>query len=342
MEENKLSGNKPIQLATWSNQMGSPENNGNNANNGSDVQNVIQKALGLIRQLNNNGLMSPMEEEHSQPSSSQETLSVDREINEQGRLRLLMQAKDDNTRKEVGTYSSPMDSAYARENMLNVLQSLVTHLNQAVSQIQQLKFKNMILTSNENNIQSRHEVEDNLQKQQFERMKCQFLLERQSLKDQLRKRENKIIKYKQKIIEKNKKLNNLAKVLNQHAISDTSQIDSFNSSVKKTPSSTTTPQEMKSDMLNTLGILATHVLKDEIDDDSGNQTILQLAAGSISNDCNTTELDITCSPEMGRTITHNRPNTKDESIQDSRGNKTLQLPKMKSFSTIDGSIKDIK
>lgn len=44
MEENKLSGNKPIQLATWSNQMGSPENNGNNANNGSDVQNVIQKA----------------------------------------------------------------------------------------------------------------------------------------------------------------------------------------------------------------------------------------------------------------------------------------------------------
>ncbi|QHS75415.1 Fdo1p SPAR_M02600 [Saccharomyces paradoxus] len=335
MEENKLSGNKPIQLASWSNQTGSPENNG------SDVQSVIQKALNLIRQLNNNGLMSPMEEDHSQPSSSQETLSVDREINEQSRLRLI-QTKGNNLQKEVDTYSGLVDPVYARENMLTVLQSLVSHLNQAVSQIQQLKFKNMILTSNENNIQSRHEVEDNLQRQQFERMKCQFLLERQSLKNQLRKRENKIVKYKQKIIEKNKKLNNLAKVLNQHAISDTSQIDSFSSSAKKTPSSTTTPQETKSDMLNTLGILATHVLKDEIDDDSGNQTILQLAAGSISNDCNTTELEITCSPEMGKTVPHNRPNTKVELVQSPHGNRTLQLPKMKSFSTIDGSIKDIK
>lgn len=335
MEENKLSGNKPIQLTSWSNQMGSPENNGG------DVQSVIQKALNLIRQLNNNGLMSPMEEEHSQPSSSQETLSVDREINEQSRLRLT-QTKDNNLQKEVDTYSGLVDPLYARENMLTVLQSLVSHLNQAVSQIQQLKFKNMILTSNENNIQSRHEVEDNLQRQQFERMKCQFLLERQSLKNQLRKRENKIVKYKQKIIEKNKKLNNLAKVLNQHAISDTSQVDSFSSCAKKTPSSTTTPQETKSDMLNTLGILATHVLKDEIDDDSGNQTILQLAAGSISNDCNTTELEITCSPEMGKAVTLNRPNIKVESVQSPHGNRTLQLPKMKSFSTIDGSIKDIK
>ncbi|CAI4035616.1 hypothetical protein SMKI_13G2660 [Saccharomyces mikatae IFO 1815] len=335
MEDNKVRGGKPIQFASWSNQVASLENGG------SDVQSVILKASKLIRQLNDNGLMSPMEDEHSQTSSSQETLSIDKEIGEESRMELV-QAKGGNSRKEVDIYSGLRDSAYARENMLNVLQSLVSHLNQAVAQIQQLKFKNMILTSNENNIQSRHEVEDNLQKQQFERIKCQFLLDRQSLKDQLRKRDNKIVRYKQKIIEKNKKLNNLAKVLNQHAISDTSQIDSFSSSIKKTPSSTITPQETKSDMLNTLGILATHVLKDEIDDDSGNQTILQLAAGSISNDYNTTELEITCSPEMGRSATQNRSDRKVESAQGLHGNRTLQLPKMKSFSTIDGSIKDIK
>lgn len=335
MEGNRLSESKPIQLAFWSKQMGSPESNG------SDVQGVIQKASKLIGQLNNNGLMSPMEEEHSHPSSSQETLTTEREPSEQDHPRPL-QANDGNIQKEANVYSGRRNSAYARENMLNVLQSLVTHLNQAVSQIQQLKFKNMILTSNENNIQSRHEVEDNLQKQQFERMKCQFLLEHQCLKAQLRKRDSKIVKYKQRIIEKNQKLNNLTKVLNQHAISDTSQIDSFSSSIRKTPSSTTTPQEMKPDMLNTLGILATHVLKDEIEDDSGNQTILQLAAGSISNDCNTTELEITCSSEMTSAATNNRPNGNIESVQGSHENKNLQLPKMKSFSTIDGTIKDIK
>ncbi|EJS44246.1 YMR144W [Saccharomyces arboricola H-6] len=334
MEANKVGGAKSIQLAPWSNNTMSPEDSG------SDVQSVIQKASRMIRQLNHIGLMSPTEDEYAQPSSSQETLSVDREPSGQGQARLV-QVGGSNSEKESNVYSGLTDSAYGRENILNVLQSLVSHLNQAASQIQQLKFKNMILASNENNIQSRHEVEDNLQKQQFERMKCQFLLEHQSIKDQLRKRDNKIVKYKQKIIEKNRKLNNLTKVLNQHAVSDTSNIDSFSSLIKRTPSSTATPQETKSDMLNTLGILATHVLKDEIDDDSGNQTVLQLAAGSISNDCNTTELEITCSPETGSTVTHNRPHIKVERARDSHGNKTLQLPKMKSFSTIDGTIKDI-
>ncbi|CAI1640992.1 hypothetical protein SEUBUCD646_0M02810 [Saccharomyces eubayanus] len=334
MKENKLGGDKPIQLTSWSEKMVSSENSG------SDVQVVIQKASKLIQHLNNIGLMSPREDEHSQSASSQETLSIDNEPREQDDSGLL-QANKNGLKKGVDVHSGLEDSTYVEENMLNVLQSLVSHINQAINQIQQLKFKNMILASNENNLQSRHEVEDNLQKQQFERMKCQFLLEHKSLKDQLRKRDNKIVKYKQKIIEKNKKLNNLAKVLNQHAISDTSQIDSFSSSIKKTPSVTTTPQEMKPDMLNTLGILATHVLKDEIDDDSGNQTILQLAAGSISNDCNTTELEITCSPEARKTIVHNRPSIKVGLVQDSHENKTLRLPKMKSFSTIDGTIKDI-
>lgn len=277
-----------------------------------------------------------------------------------------------------------------------VISSLIHVLNQNVRQNQQLKLKNMILKSNSGDVQSRYEVEENLKKQQFERKKCQLFLERENLIRRIHTKDGKVAKYKNKIIEKNREINRLMRILNEHSISDTPKIndssshndtngksdhdgkennndDSSNDNnsvptrVLKPPSasnsstaassmsSSTSNKEKASDMLRTLGMLASQVLNDEADEDSANQTTIQANNSGLkgSADCNTTEPEILHSPNVSVT----NPNSESVNGQSgeprstSTGNSNYsnilkqlptQMPKMKRFSTVDGTVKDIE
>lgn len=261
------------------------------------------------------------------------------------------------------------DKGMPHKDVSVVVNSLVEVLNTYVRQNQQLKLKNMILTSNSGDLQSRYEVEENLKKQQFERMKCQLFLEKENLLKKLQLKDGKVVKYKNKIIEKNREINRLMRILNEHSILDTSQTSfngggSVNSSTGNAPGRTSPPaakqkpqlsknKEKASDMLRTLGMLASQVLNDEADDDSANQTIVQ--ANNSSNrpvDCNTTEPEILHSPNVSAGTQNS------ESINQMRGTPEprssslganyflkqlpIQMPKMKRFSTVDGTVKDIE
>lgn len=113
-------------------------------------------------------------------------------------------------------------------------------------------------------------------------------------------------------------------------------------------------------MLRTLGMLASQVLNDEADDDSANQTIPQ-ANNSTSKhpaDCNTTEPEILHSPNVSAGVPNQEsingqsgePRSTTSTENGNRltsGNRILkqlpvQMPKMKRFSTVDGTVKDIE
>ncbi|GAV51795.1 hypothetical protein ZYGR_0AF02660 [Zygosaccharomyces rouxii] len=276
-----------------------------------------------------------------------------------------------------------------------VINSLIHALNQSVRQNQQLKLKNMILKSNSGDVQSRYEVEENLKKQQFERKKCQLFLERENLVKRIQTKDGKVAKYKNKIIEKNREINRLMRILNEHSISDTPKInDSYNNNnndsksnhdnktnnndtsnnsnsapnrALKPPSasntstavssttSSTSNKEKASDMLRTLGMLASQVLNDEADEDSANQTTIQANNSGLKGhaDCNTTEPEILHSPNFNGAI-HNSESMNGQagdprSTSTGDGNHTdflkqlpIQMPKMKRFSTVDGTVKDIE
>ena len=163
-------------------------------------------------------------------------------------------------------------------DIFNTIHSLVTSLRAAIIQIQQLKYKSMIQnTMNTEDIQSRINVEKNLQKQEFERIKSQLLIEKNSLLNKVTVNEKKIKKYKKRIIEKNLEINRLAKLLNENITDityhDISSIDNSNSIASSSLKQTTIPSTEEelltirnntdskdtSNMLRTLGALATHV-----------------------------------------------------------------------------------
>lgn len=194
--------------------------------------------------------------------------------------------------------------------IFNITHSLVTSLRASIIQIQQLRYKSMIQnTTNSEDIQSRINVEKNLQKQEFERIKSQLLMEKNSLLNKVTINEKKIKKYKKRIIEKNLEINRLAKLLNESITDityhDISSMDNSNSTVssslKQTPIPsreesftirTTANSANTSNMLRTLGALATHVLKTNGDneDTSANRTVL--LQNSKLEDDNNTEIDI--------------------------------------------------
>lgn len=285
-----------------------------------------------------------------------------------------------------------------------VINSLIQVLNQSVRQNQQLKLKNMILKSNSGDVQSRYEVEENLKKQQFERKKCQLFLERENLLKRIHTKDGKVLKYKNKIIEKNREINRLMRILNEHSISEVQESNNnddnddkdntsnnednnnnnnnnhennnnnnnnqnsnensthtrilkpssaSNSSTAVSPTtSSTSNREKASDMLRTLGMLASQVLNDEADDDSANQTTIQVNNSGLKGpaDCNTTEPEILHSPNVS--VTNPNPEStnggsKSTSIENGNYSSALkrlpvQMPKMKRFSTVDGTVKDIE
>lgn len=196
-------------------------------------------------------------------------------------------------------------------DIFNTIHSLVTSLRAAIIQIQQLKYKSMIQnTMNTEDIQSRINVEKNLQKQEFERIKSQLLIEKNSLLNKVTVNEKKIKKYKKRIIEKNLEINRLAKLLNENITDityhDISSIDNSNSIASSSLKQTTMPSTEEelltirnntdskdtSNMLRTLGALATHVLSTngDTEENSANRTLL-LQHSKVEDD-NNTEIEI--------------------------------------------------
>lgn len=262
-------------------------------------------------------------------------------------------------------------------DVIECMSRMVEQLADSSAQIQQLKFKNLMLTNKvDTEAESRFEVEDNLKKQQFERLKSQLYEENIHLSEQLKVKDNKVTKYKKKIVAKNHHINQLMRLLNQTpAAFDSSQSESsMISNVKEdTEEADTTipvtesvkkPRQLKNEshMLQTLGMLASHVLKDENksagaspngdetrieDDDSLNRTIIQSAVKS-SND---TELEVDRSPSYGRVIqpVHTTGSKEDlhnlrvvlPSVPRPELKLDVKLPIMKRFNTLDGSVKDI-
>ena len=196
-------------------------------------------------------------------------------------------------------------------DIFNTIHSLVTSLRAAIIQIQQLKYKSMIQnTMNTEDIQSRINVEKNLQKQEFERIKSQLLIEKNSLLNKVTVNEKKIKKYKKRIIEKNLEINRLAKLLNENITDityhDITSIDNSNSIASSSLKQTTIPSTEEelltirnntdskdtSNMLRTLGALATHVLSTngDTEENSANRTLL-LQHSKVEDD-NNTEIEI--------------------------------------------------
>lgn len=155
-------------------------------------------------------------------------------------------------------------------DLMNVLDSLMLLLTKSQEQIKQLKLKNLILGSNIDDTNSRHKVEADINNQQFERIKSRLLVENQDLTNIIRTKDSKVSKYKDKIIEKNKEINRLTRLLNETMITGNLHINSMpplsNSSyvIKKSEqiNQTGNMSYKDSNMLTTLGILASKVLNE--------------------------------------------------------------------------------
>lgn len=334
-----------------------------------DLRLAISRAKQLIRELSSHVMKSPIEES-SLLSSRDEASQKDHNGNGHRSEPLNYNELAQNGTKTMNT-STPERKRIFKESIgipghdlitdkgvLAIVTSLIKALEDSQRQTQQLKFKNMLIKSNSDDIQSTFEVEENLRKQQFERMKCQLLLDKQQLLDTVRLKESKIAKYKNRIVEKNRLINKLMRTLNENSISDTLKNEDFPLGKQASDLSSkrsSFSRDRRNDMLKTLGLLASQVLNDEIDDDSANQTIIQPASGKIS-DCNTTETDILNSPsvsinkqtqeQLSPSATYipdrlSQSGTPIERSEDFLPSLPIQLPKMKSFSTVDGTIKDV-
>lgn len=301
-----------------------------------ELRRAISNAKTLIRRLNSHLVKSPIEESK---------FSQFVEDTDESNLFLKNTQTIESTPRDSSDCSarSIYEEANNNENLseeviMVTIRSLVKALDDSLRQIQQLKLKNMLLKSNSNDIQSTYEVEENLKRQQYERMKCQLLLENQQLVERLRIKEGKVAKYKTRIVEKNRQINKLTRILNENSIAETAYAPSSNQHLRK-PSRTTSldssdsskHKDKTSDMLRTLGILASQVLNDEADDDSANQTIPQIID-------NTTETEVLQSPILENQLqTSSQILNRSFSGGDSKpllNGSSIQLPKMRSFSTL--------
>ncbi|SCU89972.1 LADA_0F00914g1_1 [Lachancea dasiensis] len=156
----------------------------------------------------------------------------------------------------------------SKAQLVKTLDDLNQMLGESRERVKRLKFKNMMLTESFKHSESRFEVETNLSKQQFERIRCQLVMETHDLHEKVRLQDLKLAKYRETIMEKNKEINRMARLLNDSSIPNSVQLRNTPQSIGK-PSRirrTSKLQRRNSNMLATLGLLATRVLGD------GNET----------------------------------------------------------------------
>ncbi|EDO17515.1 hypothetical protein Kpol_1058p52 [Vanderwaltozyma polyspora DSM 70294] len=339
--------------------------NGSNENS-KQVYISLDKAKSLLRIHQSSFLMSPSEELSQDIGSLKSNLSnnIIPTSTNSGKMhsiditgdssKLSSQSTDGDIDRTVDFDNSQL-SEILKVDITATVSSLCTLVKSMSKEIQHLKFKNMILSSNENDYKSKYEVEENLQRRQFEKIKSQLMNENQEALTKLKVKENKVIKYKKRIMEKNMEINRLTRILNDNSLNNAKILNpkrslSATASLAKRDSITS---EKMPDMLNALGILATQVLNDRAP--LGNASVGNeppKLSNNNSIDANMTENDIAQGTDVDATINAD-PNTTNSSLI--YGNSStikismvpakvpqkFQLPKMKSFSTNDGTVKDI-
>ena len=269
--------------------------------------------------------------------------------------KFLQKAQETKTTKELINMPRVVDNS---SDVRTVVSSLVDALNNSSQQIQQLKFKNLMLSSNKNNLESRHEVEGNLQKHEYERIKTQMLHEKQNMIHNLNISNNKVQKYKKRIVEKNREINKLLKLLNDHSIDVTqielSSIEPSSTSSIRVKSPDDISKNRKADMLKALGVLATQVLNDDTEDGSINQTYIQSSMRAEDDNITEAEISVYQPYNHANRNNENQPTTSSNVLlhkfsngpilPEIKSNSQLApvvLPKMRSFSTIDNSSKKV-
>lgn len=314
-----------------------------------ELPKVLENAKQIIQKLTSFQVLSPVEGHNSIKNN------ISNEDN---------QTKNaDNFQREKTPIAGPIASSgsfshneyndsHSNQEIVNTMYKLMNLLDYSNKQIQQLKFKNMMLASSETERHHRQHVEENIQKQEFERIKSQLLSEKKMMIERIRATDTKVRKYKKRIMEKNIEINRLTRLLNDSTL-DVTQLEV--SSTEYTNSTTSsarmrTPDHEKNkepgDMLRTLGVLASQVLNDDTEEISINRTILQSATKPENHD-NSTEAEI--SYYQTNESIHNGPliaGRKFNSIPilpeiKPINEKPAQIPRLRSFNTIDGSVKDI-
>ncbi|SCU78556.1 LAFA_0A07184g1_1 [Lachancea sp. 'fantastica'] len=152
----------------------------------------------------------------------------------------------------------------SKSELVESLEKLNQLLTSSNDQVNGLKFKNMMLTSSIKDSTSRFEVESELQKQQSERIRCQLVMNTHQLQDKLRVQDLKLLKYKKTIREKNVEINKLRRLLNRSGTSNPQSLHHTPQSITKPPKlhRISKLQHKNSNMLTTLGLLASHVLSE--------------------------------------------------------------------------------
>ena len=243
---------------------------------------------------------------------------------------------------------------------IEVINSLVGVLKNMSKEIQQLKFMKMILASQENEYKSKYDIEVNLLKQEFEKIRSQLTLENENITTKLKNKENKVVKYKGRIMDKNLEINRLMRILNENSIADISQtVDTSTGSHRKSSFPTMhlirtdyTIKEKASGMLATLGLLASQVLNDKTDLEQESLFSRPPKLHDVSNEYNITETELAQGTDVDATTNLESNYNNNSTILSSSSSfnrpilskaspPKIQLPKMKSFSTIDGTVRDI-
>ena len=227
-----------------------------------------------------------------------------------------MEAILDGEKSEVreSKTSNTQDANLQEKDVVVILNNMIKYLGETSSEVQQLKFRNMMLNANIATQESRREVEQNLQKQEFERIKNQLLADKQNLIERLNISNGKVKKYKRRIIDKNREINRLIKVLRDNSVDytqpDVSSVDfattSSTSSVHITAPEDTSNGK-RTGMLKALGALATQVLNDDTEEASPSQTFMQSSVRT-EDDNTTTEIEAsTFYPQVYQQIPQSRP-----------------------------------
>ncbi|CCD26473.1 Fdo1p NDAI_0H03000 [Naumovozyma dairenensis CBS 421] len=292
---------------------------------------AIYKAQDIVSKLKRPHLQSPVDSPEFSKEIERQLDNEQRHPSSVKKNKYLSELEPLNTPKTSSTAFVDSlelhDTNVPVSNVINVINSLVDSLSKSMNELKDLKYKNLILNTNNSGTYSRYEIEKNLQKKEYERLKYQLLEEKQSYMIQLRAKDHKVNKYKKRIVEKNRAINKLNRILHENLLKENLKSNSLKS-LNRNELERATPLDMKiginasraaSGMLDTLGLLATHVLNDELIDEKNNETTIQ-SEDSVPNE----------GTQFGGSVASKA----EISV------KPFQMPKLRSFNTVNGSISD--
>ncbi|SCV05069.1 LANO_0G17788g1_1 [Lachancea nothofagi CBS 11611] len=252
-----------------------------------------------------------------------------------------------NLGESSGEESRPDDTiTWSKQELVHTLDSLSRMLLQSNEQVNRLKLKNMMLTTGLRDSNSRFEVESSLNKQQFERIRCQLVMETHGLHEKVRIQDLKLAKYKETIIEKNKEINKMARLLNDSPTPNSVNLRNTPQSITKAPrlNRNSKLQRRNSNMLATLGLLASHVLSvgnesqvnaDNTESDISHDSFSHHQSSAKGSATSPHVLNIPTLPSI--TSASLTPTSEDSASS----KQSFQMPKLRSFSTCDGAVNDL-